>query len=259
MKNFTDQNIGVQTPLGGLTIQNEQDGWTILQNSAADYLSFRFSFHFFSDLQQIAAYMQNEVQQIANSNDLAGDEGLQQLGNDSVMAVYYQYIDNTSHMVVIAAKLIAGRPGIFYIGVTKSEAMTGPCKQLFLDAAPAAMVQTGKKDAKTEKQLADHTLRYMHGYSSNTYGGGGTSTDKSFSLFKDGSFRYSYASVVSMGSLGGGSSRNEGFGIWQVQKDGQSPCLVLQWHLGNVGIYRLEWGEPGIILLDGERWLLDSL
>jgi hypothetical protein len=127
MKNFTDPNIGVQTSLGGLTVQNEQDGWTVLQNAAGDHLSFRFSFHFFNDLQQIVDHLQNEVQQIAAGNDLAGDEGLQQLGNDSVMAVYYQYIDNTSHMVVLGAKIVPGRPGILYMGVTKSEALTGPC------------------------------------------------------------------------------------------------------------------------------------
>ncbi len=259
MKNFTDPNVGVQTSLNGLTVQNEKDGWSVLQNAAGDHLSVRFSFHFFNDLQQISAYLQNEVQQIAAGNDLAGDEGLQQLGNDSVMAVYYQYIDNTSHLVVLAAKIIPGRPGILYMGVTKSEALTGPCRQLFHDAKPAAMAETGKNDAKTAKQLANHMLRYMHGYTSNTSGGGGTSTDKSFSLFEDGSFRYSYASVVSMGSLGGGTSRNEGFGTWQVQKDGQTPCLVLYWHLGSVGVYRLEWGEPGNIFLDGERYLLDNL
>lgn len=259
MKNFTDPHAGVQTSLQGLTVQSEQDGWTILQNSSGDHLSFRFSFHFFTEARQVIAYMQDEVQKIAGSNDLAGDEGLQQAGDDSIMAVYYQYIDNTSHMVVMAAKLVAGRPGIFYMGVTKSAAMTGPCRQLFLDAKPITMTRHGKRDARTEELLAEHTLRYLHAYSSNTYGGGGTSTDKSFSLFKDGSFRYSYASVVSMGSLGGSTSQDAGTGTWQVQKNEDAGFLVLYWHLGGTAVYRLEQGEPGIVFLDGERYLLDSL
>jgi hypothetical protein len=259
MKNFTDNITGVQTSLQGLTIQKQNEGWTVLQNVNEDFLSFRFSFHFFNEQQQITDYMQNEVQQIANSNDLAGHEGFQYPDDNSVMTIYYQYIDNVSHMVVMAAKIVEGRPGIFYIGVTKSESMIDACRQLFLDAKTIDIAQTGKKDAVTEKKLSNYKLRYLHGYTSNTTGGGGMSTDKSFSLFDDHSFRYYYASVMSMGSLGGRTSEDNGFGTWQVQKDSESSYLVLYWHLGNQAVFRLEWGEPGIIFLNGEKYLLDNL
>jgi len=249
----------VQTPLHELHIQKEQDGWTVVETNAGEYLSFRFSYHFFDSLQQIAAYMQNEIQQIADSHDWAGEEGLQQLDNDGMMAVYYQYIDNVSHMVVMAARLLTDRPGIFYIGVTKSESMTHSCRQLFLGAKPAPMTATGQREPKTEKQLAGRILRYLDAYTSNTYGGGGTSTDKSFSLFEDGSFRYAYASMVSMGSFGGSTSRNEGYGCWEIRKEGQQIFLVLRWHLESMGMYRLEWGNAGVVHLDNEKFLMDRL
>lgn len=259
MNLFTDPLTGVQTPLGQLQVQNQQDGWTVLQNSAGDYLSFRFSFHFFSDLQQVTAYMQNELQQIANSNDLAGEEGLRQVDNNSMMAIYYQYIDNVSHMVTMAARLVSGRPGIYYMGVTKSQSMTDACQQLFLAASPVAIEEPGKADLQAETKLSGRLLRYMDSYSSNTYGGGGTSTEKSYSLFADNSFSYSHASVVSMGSLGGSTSRNEGLGSWSVRKEGAALFLLFRWHLGSTGIVRLEWGQQGTVLLDGERYFLDKL
>lgn len=259
MNPFKDPLVGIETPLGQLSVQHQQDGWTVLQNSAGDHLSFRFNFHFFSDLQQITAYMQNEIQQIANGNDLAGEEGLQQPDDSTVMAVYYQYIDNVSHLVVMAARLLNDRPGIFYMGVTKSESMADACRQLFLSAAAIAIEEPGKKDLQAEGRLAGQMLRYMDSYTSNTYGGGGTSTEKSFSLFADRSFSYSFTSVVSMGGLGGGTSRNQGFGTWEIRKDGPSLFLVLRWHLGNTGIFRLEWGQQGIVFLDGERYLPDNL
>lgn len=259
MNLFKDSLLGIQTPLGQLSVQNQQDGWTVLQNSAGEYLSFRFNFHFFSDLQQITGYMHNEIQQIANSNDLAGEEGLQQPDDNTIMAVYYQFIDNVSHLVVMAARLMQDRPGIFYMGVTKSESMADACRQIFLMARPIAIEQPGKKDPQTEGQLAGYKLRYMDSYSSNTYGGGGTSTEKSFSLYADRSFSYSYASVVSMGGLGGGTSRNQGMGQWEIRKDGISLFLLFHWHLGNTGLFRLEWGQQGTVFLDSERYLLDQL
>ncbi|NOT50563.1 MAG: hypothetical protein HOP10_04740 [Chitinophagaceae bacterium] len=259
MKNFTDPKTGVQTSLQGFTIQNQNEDWTVLQNDSGDLLSFRFSFHFFYEQQQITDYMQNHLQQISDSNDLAGNEGIQYPDEDSVMFIYYQFIDNVSHMVVMAAKIIEGRPGLFYMGITKSESMTGACSQLFLDAKTIDIAESGKKDTTSEKKLSNRILRYMHGYTSNTTGGGGSGIDKSFSLFEDHSFRYSYASVMSMGSFGGSTSQDEGFGTWQVQKDSGSPYLILYWHLGGRVVYRLEWGDPGIIFLNGERYLLENI
>jgi hypothetical protein len=259
MKNFTDPNTGVQTSLQGLTIQDQNESRTVLQNDIGDILSFRFSFHFFNDREQIAVHIENEIQQVARNNDLAGSEGLQYPDENTVTGIYYQFIDNVSHMVLMAAKIVEDRPGIFYVGVTRSESMIDACKQLFFDVKPIPIEQEGKKDAVTEKKLSGHKLRYMHGYTSNTSGGGGMSTDKSFSLFNDHSFRYSYSSVVSMGSLGGSTSENNGVGTWQAQKDDRSFYLILYWHLGSRGVFRLEWGDPGVLFLDGEKYLLDNL
>jgi hypothetical protein len=108
----------------------------------------------------------------------------------------------------------------------------------------------------TENKLVNHTLKYVHSYHSNWGSGGGTSTQKSFTIHADHSFRCSYSSVVSPGNMAGGTSQDEGWGMWKVQESNKIPVLILRWHLKPVSAYHLQWGEPGIIYLAEEKYLL---
>ena len=146
--------------------------------------------------------------------------------------------------------------GYYYMAVTNNDELAGYCESIFLTTKQIARTGLGTGDKTTESKLINHTLKYMHAYNSNGGSGGGTSTQKSFTLHADHSFRYSYSSVVSLGSMGGGTSQDEGWGMWEVQKNKENPVLILRWHLKAVSAYQLQWGEPGIIYLSGEKYLL---
>ena len=259
MAEFRDPATGVETALEGLTVEEQRDGWTILQSASGEQLSIRFSFHFFQDLLQLLGCMQDEIRQAADHNDLAGEDGIIQPDDQTLITVYYQYIENVVHQVVLGGRLLPGRPGIFYSGITRAESLTEINRQLFLQCQTSVPEEPGRPDVKANTWLSGQQLRFLQGYTSNTYGGGGTSTDKSFSFFPDQSFRYQYAGVVSMGAYGGSSTTNEGFGTWSVRRDENGLFLLLRWHLGSGVVYRLEQGPEGRVLLDGETYFLQSI
>jgi hypothetical protein len=257
MKNYSNPDIGIQFPLKNLEIFKETEGWLVLKHPDEDaFLSVQFTNHFFTSPEETEQYIQNEIQLVANANDLVQSNGVTHLEDDTVTATYFQYIDNISHLVFIGVKLLPGNNGYWYMAVTKDEVLTDFCESIFNGAITIDKIITGKKDSLTENKLAGHTLKYLSSYNSNWGSGGGTSTEKSFKLFEDRSFRYQYNSVVSFGSLGGNTSQDEGWGYWEVQKNNEGIFLLLRWHLKGNSVYQLQWGEPGIIFLDGEKYLV---
>jgi hypothetical protein len=258
MTEFTNSDIGVKFPLNGLQIVNENEGWVVLKKDVKDnaFLSVLFTHHFFSSQDEAVAYIQNEIQKVADANDLYHLTGINKKGDDIVTAVWSQYINNVTHLVYIGIKILADHKGYYYMAVTNNDELAGFGESIFLHTVLITRTGIGSIDKATEKKLASHTLKYMHVYSSHWGSGGGTSTERSYTLHPDHSFRYSYSSVVSFGSMGGSTSEDEGWGMWEVQKNNNIVFLLLRWHLKPVTAYQLEWGEPGIVFLGGEKFLI---
>jgi Txe/YoeB family toxin of Txe-Axe toxin-antitoxin module len=256
MTDYTNADLGIKFPLQGLQIANENDGWVVLKKDPHDnaFLSILFTNQFFASQDEGEAYIQNEIQKVGN--DLYQVVGVNRKGKDTVTGVWSQYINNVTHLVYIGLKILPDHKGYYYMAVTNNDELAEQCEPIFLNAKQIARSEVGPVDKPTENKLMNHTLKYLHAYNSNWGSGGGTSTQKSFTLHADHSFRYSFSSVVSMGSMGGGTSEDGGWGMWEVQKNTDTCVLVLRWHLKPVSAYRLEWGEPGIIYLSGEKYLL---
>lgn len=258
MKNYSNPDIGIQFPLKNLEVFKDAEGWLVLKHPDEEaFLSVQFTNHFFTTPEETEQYILNEIQLVANANDLAQSNGVTQQGNDTVSASYFQYIDNISHLVFIGVKLLPENKGYWYMAVTKDEVMSEFCEDIFMNTISIDKTTTGKKDISTENKLAGHSIKYLSSYNSNWGSGGGTSTEKSFTLFEDRSFRYHFNSVVSFGSLGGNTSQDTGWGFWEAQKNNEGTFLVLRWHLKSTTVYKLEWDKPGIFFLDGEKYLLD--
>lgn len=258
MKNYTNHDIGIQFPFNNLEFFKDAEGWLVLKHPDEEaYLSIQFTNQFFTSPEETEQYIQNEIQLVANANDLVQSNGVSRQGDDTITATYFQYIDNISHLVFIGVKLLPGNNGYWYMAVTKDEVLTEFCEAIFSNTITIDKTTTGKKDISTEIKFAGHTIKYLSSYNSNWGSGGGTSTEKSFKLFEDRSFRYHYKSVVSFGSLGGNTSQDTGWGFWEIQKNNEGIFLVLRWHLKGNSVYKIEWGEPGIVFLDGEKYLID--
>lgn len=258
MSDHSVSDIGIKFPLQDLQVANENEGWVVLKKDVNDngFLSVLFTNHFFTSQNEAEAYIQNEIQKVADANDLYQLVGVNKKGNDTVTGVWSQYINNVTHLVYVGIKVLPGHNGYYYMAVTNNDELAGYCESIFLNAKQNAKTEWGSIDKSTEKKLADHTLKYMHGYNSNWGSGGGTSTEKSYTLRADHSFSYSYSSVISFGSMGGGTSQDEGWGMWEAQNNNGASFLVLRWHLKPISVYQLQWGEPGIIFLEGEKFLL---
>jgi len=260
MTEYKNDDIGIKFPLHGLQIANENEGWVVLKKDVNDtaFLSILFTSQFFSSIDEAEAYIKNEMQKVADANDLYQVVGVNRRGNDTVTGAWSQYFNNVTNLVYIGIKKMPDNKGYYYMAVTNNDELAEYCEPTFLNAKQIARAEAGAADKTTEGKLSNHTLKYMHSYNSNWGSGGGTSSQKSFTLHADHSFRYSYSSVVSMGSMGGGTSQDEGWGMWEVQKNNAGiPVLILRWHLKAVTAYQLQWGDPGIIFLEGERYLLE--
>lgn len=258
MTEYTNGDLGVRFPLQGLQIANENEGWVVLKKNINDeaFLSILFTHQFFASQDEANAYIQNEVQKVADANDLCQLIGVNKKGDDVVTGAWSQYINNVTHLVYLGIKMQPGYKGYFYMAVTNNDELAGYCEPIFLAAKQTPGTEVGPGDKTVENKLMNHTLKYMHSYNSNWGSGGGTSTQKSFTLHADHFFRYSYSSVVSLGNMGGGTSQDEGWGMWEVQKNNDVPVLILRWHLKAISAYQLQWGEPGIIYLGEEKYLL---
>lgn len=258
MNHYDLPYLGIRVPLFDLQVYKDDDGWLVLQKPGTEfYLSVRFSNHFFTTLDEAEASIQNEIKIAADANDLYQVVGINKSGNDTVTGIFSQYINNTTHLVYNAIRLLPVNEGYWYMAVTKDEDMVNYCETIFQQAQKSKPQIAGSPDAATAKKLAGHTLQYLHAYNSGYGSGGGMSTQQSFELFADGSFRYKYESLVSFGSLGGGNtSRDSGWGMWELQKNNEGSFLVIRWHLKAVSVYALKWGEPGIIFLNDEKYLL---
>lgn len=258
MLTYKNSQIGIELPISGLEIYKEEDRWLVLKSPGQEaYLSIQVSFQFFNSLEEIENYIQKEIQLLADSNDLVQFNSMNRHGIDSVTAIFFQYIDNISHLVCLGFKLLPDHRGYYYKAVTKDESMTDYCEPLFFQIKKLSTQNDMLTDKPTENKLVNHTLKYFSSYNSNYGSGGGTSTEKFFVLYPDHSFKYEYRSVISFGSLGGNTSQDDGWGFWEVQKNKEGSFLVLRWHLKGMTFYQLEWGEPGILFLDNEKWLLD--
>ena len=258
MNDHTNADLGLSFSLQGLHITNENEGWIVLKKDVNDnaFLSILFTSQFFSSLDEAETYIQNEIQKVADANDLCEMAGINKKGNDTLTGAWSQYINNITHLVYIGIKMLPNFTGYYYMAVTNNDELARYCEPIFLTAKQITRTALGPADKTTESKLMNHTLKYMHAYNSNWGSGGGTSTQKSFTLHADHSFRYSYSSVVSLGSMGGGTSQDEGWGMWEVQKNNDTSVLILRWHLKPVSAYQLQWNEPGNISLGGERYLL---
>jgi len=260
MRNYTNQDMGIQFPLNDLEVFKDDEGWIVLKHPDAEtdaFLSVQFTNQYFNSLDETEQYILNEIQLVANANDLVQSNGVNRLNDDTITATYFQYIENISHLVFIGVKLLPGNNGFWYMAVTKDEVLTEFCESIFNSVESIDKTSIGQADTSTEKKLKGHTLKFLSSYNSNWGSGGGTSTEKSFRLFEDHSFRYQYSSIVSFGSLGGNTSQDEGWGFWETQKNNEGIFLLLRWHLKGNTAYKLEWGEPGIVFLDGEKYLID--
>ena len=251
--------LGIRVPLFDLQLYKDDDGWVVLQKPGTEfYLSVKFANHFFNTPEEAEASIQQEIKIAADSNDLYQVVGINRTGNDTVTGIFSQYINNTTHLVHNAIRLAPGNEGYWYMAVTKDEDMVTYCESIFKQVQKTKPVIVGNIDTTTTKKLAGHTLQYLHSYNSGYGSGGGMSTQQSFQLFTDGSFRYQYESLVSFGSLGGGNtSRDKGWGMWELQKNDEGSFLVLRWHLKSSTVYELRWGEPGIIYLNNEQYLIN--
>jgi hypothetical protein len=258
MNLYTISNPGIQFPLQQLEVYKEEDGWIVLRRPAEDiYLSVQFCNHFFSSVTEAEAYLKKEIQVITDAGDLYHFTGFHKPDKDTITAIYFQYINNITHMVFVGVKCLAGNNGYWYMAVTKDEMMTEYCEPIFLNSKRINEAPVGQKDKITESKLANHTLKYMSAYNSDWGSGGGMSTEKFFSLSPDNSFKYRYSSVVSFGSLGGNTSQDEGWGFWEIQQNREGRYLVLRWHLKGNSVYNIQLGEPGIIFLGNEKYLVD--
>ena len=258
MNTYKNSQIGIELPLQGLEIYKEEDRWLVLKNPGQEaYLSIQFSFHFFMLLEEVEDYIQKEMQLLADSNDLVQFNSMNRHGDDTVTANFFQFIDNISHLVYMGIKLLPDHKGYYYMAVTKDETMTDYCESLFLKTKYISSKKSEQTDKSTKNKLSNHTLKYMSSYNSNWGSGGGTSTEKFYTLYADHSFKYEYRSVISFGSMGGNTSQDNGWGFWEVLKNKEGIFLVLRWHMKGMTVYQLEWGEPGILFLDNEKWLLD--
>jgi len=259
MSQYTNSYLGIQFPLQGLEVFKENDGWVVLKKDPNEdaFLSVQFCNQFFSSQDEAEAYIQKEIQLVADANDLYQLLGINRKGTDTVTGVFSQYINNVTHLVYIGIKLLPGNNGYYYMAVTNNDALADLCDPIFMNSKKIERTEFGKDDKATESRLTDHTLKYLHSYNSNWGSGGGTNTQKSYTLHGDHSFRYQYSSVVSLGSMGGSTSRDEGCGFWEVQKNNEGSILVLRWHLKAVSAYQLQWGEPGIIYIGEEKYFLD--
>jgi hypothetical protein len=256
MNQYTNAYIGIQFPLQGLEINKEEDDWVVLKHPNEEaYLSVRFSNQFFTTQDEAEAYIQKEIQSIADANLLNQMLGIKRKGDDIVTASYIQYINNITHLVYIGIKLLHDYSGYWYMSVTKDEVMADLGEPIFMNAKKIERTEFGSADKATVNKLSNRTLKYMHSYNSNWGAGGGTSTQKSFILHADRSFRYQYSSVVSLGSMGGSTSEDEGWGFWEVQKNNEGNVLVFRWHLKGISAYQLQWGDPGIVYLGEEKYL----
>ena len=258
MTDYTNGDLGIKFPLQGLQIVNENEGWVVLKKNINEeaFLSVLFTHQFFASQDEAAAYLQNEVQKVADANDLCQLISINKKGDDLVTGAWSQYINNVTHLVYVGIKMQPNYKGYYYMAVTNNDELAGYCEPIFLATKQIARTELGPADKTAEKKLINHTLQYMHSYNSNWGSGGGTSTQKSFALHADHSFRYSYSSVVSLGSMGGGTSQDEGWGMWEVQKSNDTPILILRWHLKPVSAYPLQWADQGIIYVGEEKYLL---
>jgi hypothetical protein len=258
MNHYDLPYLGIRIPLFDLELYKDDDGWIVLQKPGTEfYLSVKFLNHFFNTLDEAEASIQNEIKIASDSNDLYQVVGVNRTDDETVTGIFSQYINNTTHLVHHTIRIAPDNEGYWYMAVTKDEAMIEYCDKIFNQAQKSKPAIIGKTDAATAKKLAGHTLQYLHSYNSGYGSGGGMSTQQSFELFADGSFRYKYESLVSFGSLGGGNtSRDSGWGMWEVQKNDDGNFLVLRWHLKAVSVYALKWGDPGIIYLNNEKYLL---
>lgn len=258
MPEYTNADPALKVSLQDLKVASENEGWIVLKKDVNDsaFLSILFTNQYFSSQEEAESYLQNEIQKVEDANDLCQLIGINRTGNDTVNAAWSQYLNNVTHLVYAGIKMAPNYKGYYYMAVTNNDELAGFCEPIFLSAKQIAPNKSRPADKSTENKLVNHTLQYMHAYNSNWGSGGGTSTQKSFTLHADHSFRYSYSSVVSMGSLGGGTSREEGWGMWEVQTNNNRPVLILRWHLKPVSAYRLQWGDQGIIYLEGEKYLL---
>lgn len=258
MTEYTNGDLGVRFPLQGLQVANENEGWVVLKTNVNDeaFLSILLTHQFFTSQDEAYAYIQSEVQKLADTNDICQLIGINKTGADIVTGAWSQYINNVTHLVYVGVKILPNQKGYYYMAVTNNDELARYCEPIFMAAKQTARTKLGPADKTTEKVLINHTLQYMHSYNSNWGSGGGTSTKKSFTLHADHSFRYSYSSVVSLGSMGGGTSQDEGWGMWEVQKNKDIPVLILRWHLKPVSAYQLQSGEPGIVYLGEEKYLL---
>jgi hypothetical protein len=259
MDKYTNSYLGIQFPLQGLAVVKENDGWVVLKKDPNEdaFLSIQFCNQFFSSPDEAEAYIQKEIQLVADANQLYQLIGINRIEADTVTGVFSQYINNVTHLVYIGIKFLPGNNGYYYMAVTNNDAMAVLCEPIFMHTKKTDRTEFGKDDKATEGKLINHTLKYLHSYNSNWGSGGGTSTQKSFTLHADQSFRYQYSSVVSLGSMGGSTSQDEGWGFWEVQKNKEGSILVLRWHLKSISAYQLQWGEPGIIYLGEEKYLID--
>jgi hypothetical protein len=259
MDKYTNAYLGIQFPLEGLQVSKENEGWVVLNRDPNEeaFLSVQFCNQFFASVDEAEAYIQNEIQLVANANDLSQVLGVNKKGTDTVTGAFIQFINNVTHFVFIGLKFLPGYKGYYFMGVTNDDAMADLCEPIFMKTKMIERTEFGQTDKTTENKLVNHTLKYLHSYNSNWGSGGGTSTQKSFTLHADHSFRYQYSSVVSLGSMGGSTSKDEGWGFWEVQKNSDASILVLRWHLKSVSAYQLQWGDPGIIYLGEERYLVD--
>ena len=258
MKVYTNSFIGIELPLQNLEIYKDESPWLVLKHPSQEaYLSIQFCFQFFRSLEEIEEYFQKEIQLVADAGNLVQFNEIKRYGKDAVVATYFQYIDNISHYVFMTAKLIPDQSGYWYLAVTKNEIMTDYCEPLMHQIKKTESDSIGTRDKLTEKKLCNHTLKYLSSYNSNWGSGGGTSSQKFFTLYSDSSFKYEYSSVISFGSMGGDTSRDDGWGMWNIQKNNNDLFLILRWHLKGISVYKLEWGEPGILFLDGEKYFID--
>ncbi len=258
MKYYTNQHIGIKFPLQGLEINKDEEGWLVLTHPSEEaFLSIQFCFQFFASLEEIEEYIQKEIQLVADANNLVQFTKTERKGNDTVTASYFQYIENISHFVFIGVKQLTNNSGYWYMAVTKDEAMSEFCESIFLNTQIIEPSAIGVPDKVTGNKLNNHTLKFLQSYNSNWGSGGGTSTEKDFTLQPDRTFRYNYNSVVSLGSPGGNTSQDNGWGFWEIQKNNEGSFLVLSWHLKGLSVYSIQWDEPGVLFLDGEKYLID--
>ena len=254
MKMYTNRELGIEFPLQDLEVYNVEGGWIVLKHPVEEtFLSIKFCNHFFGSPEEVEEYIKKEIQLVADAKDLQEIIGINRKNKDTIIAIYTQLISKIAHWVYIGVKLDGEENSYWYMAVTKDESMNGFCESIFLNSKNIPASIFGHLDKTAEEKFKNRVLHHVNTYNSD-WVNGETSTEKSFHLNADNSFKYTYSNMVSIGNLDENTNFDEGWGKWEIQNYNDNTALVLKWHLKGITTYQMKWEEPGIVYLDNERF-----